>query len=108
VTGVLIVERVRHVRHVEPEEPTALLLRLPAVGQLAGSSESALRRYAAEVRQVPHPVARRIHFLVTLAAILHSSFNEFGIRRWFERSRTLATLTTPVPDDLWQNVPRGK
>ena len=52
---------------------------------LVGASENSLRRYAAEARVTPDAVARRVHFLATIVAILRGSFNEFGIRRWFER-----------------------
>jgi hypothetical protein len=52
---------------------------------LAGASEASLRRYATETRTTPDPVARRTHYLAELVAILRGSFNEFGIRRWFER-----------------------
>ncbi len=52
---------------------------------LTGASEGSLRRYAAEARITPDPIARRVHFLATIVAILRGSFNEFGIRRWFER-----------------------
>ena len=54
--------------------------------RLSGTSEPSLRRYAAEDRQTPDPVARRLHFLATIVAILRGSFNAFGIRRWFERA----------------------
>jgi hypothetical protein len=55
------------------------------LGHLVGASEPSLRRYAAEDRTTPDAVAQRIHFLAQLVAILRGSFNEFGIRRWFER-----------------------
>jgi len=53
--------------------------------QLVGSSAVSLRRYASEARTAPDEVARRIHYVATLVAVLRGSFNEFGIRRWFER-----------------------
>jgi hypothetical protein len=52
---------------------------------LVGASESSLRRYTAETRDVPDSIAARIHFVAILVAILRGSFNEFGIRRWFHR-----------------------
>jgi len=57
----------------------------PALGHLVGTSEPSLRRYAAEDRTTPDPVALRVHYLAQIVAILRGSFNEFGIRRWFER-----------------------
>ena len=53
--------------------------------QLLATSEPSLRRYAAETRTVPDAVTERVHFLAQLVAVLRGSFNEFGIRRWFER-----------------------
>ncbi len=74
--------------------------------RLAGASEGSLRRYAAEARTTPDAIARRVHFLTTLVAILRGSFNEFGIRRWFERPHPalegmspLALLTDGVESD---------
>lgn len=52
---------------------------------LVGSSEPSLRRYAAESRATPDGVAERVHFVAQLVAIVRGSFNEFGIRRWFDR-----------------------
>jgi len=57
----------------------------PGLAGLVGASEPSLRRYAAATRPAPDPVAERVHFLAQLVAILRGSFNEFGIRRWFER-----------------------
>lgn len=71
------------------------------LGRLVGASEPSLRRYAAEERATPDPVALRLHFIAQLVAILRGSFNEFGIRRWFERrhpgldGRTPADLLGP-------------
>lgn len=64
--------------------------------QLVGVSEQSLRRYAAEVRPAPDSVARRTHFLATVVAILRGSFNEFGIRRWFERPHPALSGQTPA------------
>lgn len=63
---------------------------------LAGASEGSLRRYATEARTAPDVIARRVHFLATLVAILRGSFNEFGIRRWFERPHPALGGTPPA------------
>jgi hypothetical protein len=68
------------------------------LGQLVGVSEPSLRRYAAGDRATPDTVAQRIHFLAQLVAILRGSFNEFGIRRWFERPHPL--LGNRAPTDV--------
>ncbi len=61
------------------------ILGYETLQRLVGASEVSLRRYASEARTAPDDVARRIHYVATLVAILRGSFNEFGIRRWFER-----------------------
>lgn len=66
------------------------------LGQLVGASEPSLRRYAAEDRTTPDPVAHRIHFLAQLVAILRGSFNEFGIRRWFQRPHPALNGESPA------------
>lgn len=65
---------------------------------LLATSEPSLRRYAAGTRSVPDMVAQRVHFLAQLVAILRGSFNEFGIRRWFERPHP--TLEGRAPASL--------
>jgi hypothetical protein len=70
------------------EEITNLvpILGYDTLQRLVGASAVSLRRYANEARDTPDPVARRVHFVATLVAVLRGSFNEFGIRRWFERA----------------------
>jgi hypothetical protein len=74
----------------------AAVLGYPRLAELAAVSEPSLRRYAAGDRQVPDPVAQRLHSLAVLIAILRGSFNEFGIRRWFERPRQALGRRTPA------------
>jgi hypothetical protein len=57
----------------------------PVLGRLVGASVPSLRRYGGEGRRTPDAVAQRVHLLAQLVAVLRGSFNEFGIRRWFER-----------------------
>jgi uncharacterized protein (DUF2384 family) len=66
------------------------------LAHMVGASEASLRRYASEDRMTPDPVAQRIHFLAQLVAILRGSFNEFGIRRWFERPHPAVDGRTPA------------
>lgn len=73
----------------------AAVLGYPRLAELAVVSEPSLRRYAASERQAPDAVAQRLHFLALLIAILRGSFNEFGIRRWFERPRQALRGRTP-------------
>jgi uncharacterized protein (DUF2384 family) len=82
-----------------PAAEIASLLAIFGYGELerlSGASEGSLRRYAAEARVTPDPVARRVHFLATIVAILRGSFNEFGIRRWFERPHPALDGTPPA------------
>jgi hypothetical protein len=74
----------------------AAVLGYARLAELAAVSEPSLRRYAAGERQVPDPVAQRLHFLALLIAILRGSFNEFGIRRWFERQREALAGRSPA------------
>jgi hypothetical protein len=77
-------------------ERLAAVLGFPRLGELAAVSEPSLRRYAAGERQVPDAVAQRLHFLAVVTAILRGSFNEFGIRRWFDRRRQAIGNRTPA------------
>lgn len=59
----------------------------PLLAVLVGVSRSSLRRYAARRRVTPDPVAARLHHLALVVGSLVGSYNEYGIRRWFERKR---------------------
>lgn len=56
--------------------------------QLLGVAASSLRRYAAAERSTPDDVAARLHWLALVVADLTGAYNEFGIRRWFQRPRS--------------------
>ncbi len=66
--------------------------------RLVAASEPSLRRYAAGDRATPDAVAQRVHLLAQLVAVLRGSFNEFGIRRWFERPHP--ALGSRAPADV--------
>ena len=68
------------------------------LAQLVGISSSSLRRYAAHARATPDDVAGRLHFLALLVADLAGGYNDYGVRRWFTRSR--AALGGQAPRDL--------
>lgn len=63
---------------------------------LVGASAASLRRYAASSRETPDVIAGRLHYLALLVAILRGSFNEFGIRRWFERPHPVLDGVSPA------------
>lgn len=54
---------------------------------LVGVGTSSMRRYASEARETPAEVAARLHWLAMVVADLAGAYNNFGIRRWFERPR---------------------
>lgn len=58
------------------------------LARLVGVSPSSVRRYRAGLRTVPDDGAARLHFLAMIVADLAGSYNDVGIRRWFERQRT--------------------
>jgi hypothetical protein len=66
---------------------------LARVLQISGSS---LRRYATGDRRTPDEVAWRLHLVARLLAALVGSYNDYGIRRWFERRRSALGGATPA------------
>jgi hypothetical protein len=89
-----------------PERQLAQLV--PVFGQeqlaaLIGTSTVSLRRYAAGSRRVPDAIAGRVHWLALVAADLAGTYNDFGIRRWFDRKRSLLDGRAPheVLDGSW-------
>jgi hypothetical protein len=63
------------------------MLGFDLVAQLASVSSSSLRRYVTGERVTPDHVAARLHHLAVIVSHLAGGYNEFGIRRWFARSR---------------------
>lgn len=66
------------------------------LGRLLGTSGSSLRRYVAGSRRTPDVVADRLHFLALVVADLAGSYNDLGVRRWFERPRVLLGGKSPA------------
>jgi hypothetical protein len=60
-----------------------------SLAPLLGISVSSLRRYQAGTRVTPDDVAARLHFMALVISDLAGAYNEIGIRRWFQRDRTL-------------------
>lgn len=63
---------------------------------LTGTSPASVRRYAGGERETPHAVAGRLHFLASVVGDLAGAYNDFGIRRWFERPRTALDGRSPA------------
>jgi hypothetical protein len=59
-----------------------------ALGDLLGVAPASLRRYAASERATPQATAERLHWLAMVVSDLAGSYNDFGMRRWFERPRS--------------------
>ena len=78
----------------ESPVPSAELAKLNStlghelVAGLLEISAASLQRYQNGDRQVPDAVAERAHFLTSVISALEGIYNEFGVRRWFERSRS--------------------
>lgn len=58
---------------------------LPA---LVGTSASSMARYRSGARSTPDAVAERLHVITQVTSDLAGSYNDYGVRRWFRRSRT--------------------
>src|SRR5215510_12771306 len=63
---------------------------------LINVSVSSLKRYQAGDRETPDDVAARLHFLALLVGDLAGSYNDIGVRRWFQRKRTLLDGRAPA------------
>jgi hypothetical protein len=57
------------------------------LARLCRISEVSLRRYANRTRSTPDAVAQRLHALALIIADLRGAYNDYGIRRWFQRPR---------------------
>jgi hypothetical protein len=84
------------------------LFGVETLSGLIGTSPASLRRYRLGERNPPDAVAARLHFLATVVGDLAGAYNDYGIRRWFERPRTLLEGKKPgellhgdwLPEDL--------
>jgi len=59
-------------------------------------SKPSLQRYASGERTTPQDVAERLHALALIVSDLAGTYNEFGIRRWFERPRAQLGERSPA------------
>ena len=79
----------------ESPVPAAELTKLNAtlghdlLSGLLEISPASLHRYQSGERQVPDAIADRAHFLTSVISALEGIYNEFGVRRWFERPRSV-------------------
>jgi len=68
------------------------------LGDVLGTSPSSLRRYGSGERETPDDVAWLLHVTARVIGDLLGSYNEYGVRRWFERPRS--QLDGRAPRDL--------
>ena len=59
------------------------------LASLLGISPSSVRRYLSGNRATPDAIAARLHFLALIIGDLAGAYNDFGVRRWFQRPRRL-------------------
>ena len=67
-----------------------------ALAGLLGTSPSSVRRYLSGSRATPDEVATRLHFLALVIGDLAGAYNDFGVRRWFQRPRKLLGSRSPA------------
>jgi len=66
------------------------------LASLLGVSPLSVRRYRSGVRRTSDLLAARLHFIATLVGDLSGAYNDIGVRRWFERPRSLLDGKTPA------------
>ncbi|MBX3141569.1 MAG: hypothetical protein KF875_12500 [Trueperaceae bacterium] len=68
-------------------------------------SKSSVQRYARGKRQAPEVIVERLHWLALLVGYLHGVYNDFGVRRWFDRPRVQLDGLSPAEalesDGIW-------
>ncbi|HEY8515497.1 MAG TPA: hypothetical protein VIS07_08285 [Candidatus Binatia bacterium] len=64
------------------------VLGLELLAKLVGVSLPSARRYLAGERTTPDDVAARLHFIALVVGDLAGTYDELGIRRWFDRPRS--------------------
>ena len=66
------------------------------LAKLLQISPASVRRYRSSARATPDDVAARLHFLAKVAGDLAGTYDEIGVRRWFQRPRTALDGKAPV------------
>jgi hypothetical protein len=72
------------------------LFDLETLARLTSVAPTSLRRYVAGSRRTPDDVAARLHFLARIVGDLRGAYNDVGVRRWFDRKRTLLGGKSPA------------
>lgn len=66
------------------------------LGRLVGVSPSSVQRYRSGERTTPDRVAGRLHVVTQIVSDLSGSYNDYGIRRWFDRPRAQLDGESPA------------
>lgn len=66
------------------------------LAQLCDISVVSLRRYSSGSRETPDAVAQRLHLVALILGDLRGAYNDYGIRRWFQRSRPQLEDRSPM------------
>ena len=76
---------------------------------LLGISPFSVRRYLSGSRETPDEIAARLHFLALVMGDLAGAYNDFGVRRWFQRPRKLLGRRSPgqILSGAWQPEDSG-
>lgn len=77
-------------------EPVSEILGDNLLGVLLGVSTSSIHRYRSGTRSIPDAVAARLHVVALIVVDLLGSYNDFGVRRWFGRSRSALSGRSPA------------
>lgn len=82
----------------QPAREMPELVRVFGIDDLAdliGASPTSIRRYLAGDRSIPDQLGARVHWLALVVSDLTGSYNEIGIRRWFDRPRAQLNGRSP-------------
>lgn len=77
------------------------------LARLLGISPSSVRRYLSGSRATPDEIAVRLHFLALVIGDLAGAYNDFGVRRWFQRPAQAARQSLSRPTPQWNLAPGG-
>lgn len=70
------------------------------LARLVGTSESSVNRYLRGRRSTPPDISERLHFIAKIVGDLKGSYNDLGVRRWFDRPRV--ALKGKAPAEILQ------
>ncbi|TAM93029.1 MAG: hypothetical protein EPN43_01415 [Jatrophihabitans sp.] len=84
-----------HLRPPSSWASMSVLLGDDLLSTLLGVSPASLHSYRSRERPTPDQVGVRLHFVALVVADLTGSYNDVGVRRWFDRPRAVLDGQTP-------------